>query len=99
MCFPLCNCEIISEIFRRIFYQICLLHSKIGTWDQFVVSKQRSKSLSMPFWSFMRNLRAIAISSLVLYGILVAATNGWAAFARWNRDSQAEDSVSKWEKR
>ena len=47
----------------------------------------------------MRNLRAIAIISLILYSIFIAATNGLAAHARWNRDSQASDSVSKWEKR
>ena len=47
----------------------------------------------------MRNLRATAIISLVLYSIFVAATNGLAAHSRWIRDSQASDSVSKWEKR
>jgi len=47
----------------------------------------------------MRSLRAIALISLLLYSILVAATNGWTAFARWNRNSQVGDSVSKWEKR
>lgn len=47
----------------------------------------------------MRNLRAIAMISLILYGIFVAATNGLAARARWNRDSQTSDSVSNWEKR
>jgi hypothetical protein len=47
----------------------------------------------------MRNLRAIAMISLVLYSIFVAATNGLAAHSRWNRDSRAGDSVSKWEMR
>ena len=47
----------------------------------------------------MRNLRALAMISLILYSIFVAATNGLAARARWNQDSQASDSVSKWEKR
>src|SRR5919112_1810105 len=47
----------------------------------------------------MRNLRAIAMISLILYSIFVAATNGLVARSRWNRDSQADDSVSKWEKR
>jgi hypothetical protein len=47
----------------------------------------------------MRNLRAIAMISLILYSVFVAATNGLAARARWNRDSQTSDSVSKWEKR
>jgi hypothetical protein len=47
----------------------------------------------------MRNLRAVAIISLILYSVFVAATNGLAARARWNRDSQTSDSVSKWEKR
>jgi hypothetical protein len=47
----------------------------------------------------MRNLRAIAMISLILYGIFVAATNGLAACARWDRDSQTSDSVSNWEKR
>jgi hypothetical protein len=47
----------------------------------------------------MRHLRVIAIISLMLYSIFVAATNGLAAHARWNRDSQSSDSVSKWEKR
>ena len=47
----------------------------------------------------MRNLRAIAMISLILYGIFAAATNGLAARARWNRDSQTSDPVSKWEKR
>ena len=47
----------------------------------------------------MRNLRAIAMISLSLYSVFVAATNGLAAHARWNRDSQTSDSVSKWEKR
>jgi hypothetical protein len=47
----------------------------------------------------MRNLRAVAMISLILYSIFVAATNGLAARARWNRDSQTSDSVSKWEKR
>lgn len=47
----------------------------------------------------MRNLRAIAMISLVLYSIFAAVTNGLAAHSRWIRDSQASDSVSKWEKR
>lgn len=47
----------------------------------------------------MRNLRAIALISLILYSLFVAATNGLAVHARWNRDSQSSDSVSKWEKR
>jgi hypothetical protein len=47
----------------------------------------------------MRNLRAIAMISLILYSVFVAATTGLAARARWNRDSQTSDSVSKWEKR
>ena len=47
----------------------------------------------------MRNLRAIAMICLMLYSVFVAATNGLAARARWNRDSQTGDSVSKWEKR
>ncbi len=47
----------------------------------------------------MRNLRAIVMISLILYSVFVAATNGLAARARWNRDSQTSDSVSKWEKR
>ena len=47
----------------------------------------------------MRNLRAIAMISLVLYSIFVAATNGLAAYSSWNRYSLVGDSVSKWEKR
>jgi hypothetical protein len=47
----------------------------------------------------MRHLRVIAIIGLMLYSIVVAATNGLAAHARWTRDSQTSDSVSKWEKR
>ena len=47
----------------------------------------------------MRNLRAIAMISLVLYSIFVAATNGLAAYSSWNRYSLGGDSVSKWEKR
>ena len=47
----------------------------------------------------MRNLRATAMISLILYSVFVAATNGLAARARWNRDSQTSDSVSQWEKR
>jgi hypothetical protein len=47
----------------------------------------------------MRNLRAFTIISLIIYSIFVAATNGLAARARWNRDSQTSDPVSKWEKR
>ena len=47
----------------------------------------------------MRNLRAIALISLILYSLFVAATNGLAVHAKWNRDSQGSDSVSKWEKR
>jgi hypothetical protein len=47
----------------------------------------------------MRKLRAIAIISLVTFSIFVAVTNGLAARAKWNQNSQSTDSVSKWEKR
>jgi len=47
----------------------------------------------------MRNLRIIAMISLVTVSIVVAITNGLAARAKWNENSQSIDSVSKWEKR
>jgi len=47
----------------------------------------------------MRKLRAITLISLIIYSIFVAATNGLAAYTRWNRDSQTIDPISKWEKR
>jgi hypothetical protein len=47
----------------------------------------------------MRNLRGMAIISLILFSIFVAATNGLAAHAKWNEDSQTIDPISKWEKR
>lgn len=47
----------------------------------------------------MRNLRAIAMLSLVTFSIFVAITTGWETRASWNEASQATDPISKWEKR
>lgn len=48
---------------------------------------------------FMRNLRAIAMITLVIFSVFVSINNGIAARARWNQDPLLNDSVSKWEKR
>ena len=50
-------------------------------------------------WSFMRNLRILAMLSLVTFSVLVAITNGIAARERWKQSVKADDSVTKWEKR
>jgi hypothetical protein len=47
----------------------------------------------------MQKLRALAIFSLVIFGIFVAMTNGLTARSTWNESSQTTDSVSKWENR
>jgi hypothetical protein len=47
----------------------------------------------------MRNLRIVAIISLLAFSVFVAITNGLAARTKWNKYSQAIDSVAKWEKR
>lgn len=47
----------------------------------------------------MRNLRLIAMFSLLTFGIFVSMTSGIAARARWKQDALSKDPVSKWEKR
>ena len=47
----------------------------------------------------MRNLRIIAVTGLVIFGLFVAATNGIAAYSRSNQEASSIDSVSRWEKR
>lgn len=47
----------------------------------------------------MRNLRIIAIFSLIIFSLAVAVKNGLAAHTKWNQNLRTIDSVSKWEKR